>query len=809
MAGWLQDLRSALRQLGSNPGFTTTAVLMLGLGICANSTAFSWMDGTMLHPVPGARETSRLVTVMRGTWSNSPSPPLSYPDYRDLRERNRTLSGLLAYNHDWITLTGGATPQRIYLSNVSGNYFDVLGVRPFLGRFFRIDEEARPGGAFEVVLGYSLWRTRFGADPGIVGKSIAIARYPVTVIGVAPEGFVGCMPGIREDAWAPLDPLGNNSSIQRREAAWLNVVGRLKPGVSRASATQDLDVLMRRLVAEYPDAHAGVNTITLDPLWRSPFGANVYMAATLPFLLAIAGAVLLLTCANVATLALVRFVSRRREIAIRQALGAGRVALMRQMVLEGQIISAGGGVLAIALTLWTSKVLGGIVPPNASPLLLNGMVDANVIGAVLLLGGVASAICGALPAWQSSQVSPAEVLKEEAASVAAGSSNRRLLSGLVVAQVALSLALLVCAGLFLQTLARARSADPGFDQTHVVTASVDLQSSGYTESDIAIFRRKLLSAAQNLAGAQTASLTDWLPFNFQRKTVDAYPEGYVPQQHESDEVRHAEVSEGYFATLGIPIVEGRAFTPADQENAPPVAIVDETAAHHYWPGKDAVGQRLRIWGEWCTVVGVAKNSKHQSVGEGTEPMVYLSFFQRGESETIVQVRSVHDPRATMAALVEAVHEVNPRLMVYDVRPLRETTRLSTLFEETQSLFATAFALLALVLAASGIYGVVAYRTELRTHEIGIRMALGASRGDVLRLIVTQGLRLVTAGLALGIVLALALTRYLSSQLYGVSATDPVTIMGVTVLLGALAALACWLPATRALRMDPVAAMRVL
>ena len=809
MAGWLQDVRCAVRQLARNPEFTTAAVVMLGLGICANSTAFSWIEGTMLHPVPGARDTSRLVTVMRGGWNNSPSPPLSYPDYRDLRATNRTMSGLLAYNHDWITLTGGATPQRIYVARVSGNYFDVLGIRPWVGRFFRTDEEARPGGMPGVVLGYSLWRTRFGGDDAIVGRSIEIAQHPVTVIGVAPEGFRGCMPGIREDAWVPLDPLGNDGVIQRREYAWLNVMGRLRPGVDRASGTQDLEVLMQRLVAEYPEAHAGVNTITLDPLWRSPFGANVYMAATLPFLLPIAGVVLLLTCANVATLALVRFVARRRDTAIRDALGAGRARMMRQMVLEGLLVSLGGGVAAIVLTLWTSGILGKIVPPNASPIAVGGAVDRNVMAAVLLLAAVSSALCGLLPAWQSSQVTLAEVLKEEAGSVSTATSNRRLLSGLVVVQVALSLALLVCAGLFGRTLEKSRHADPGFDQAQVVTASVDLRSSGYADSDIVGIEQKLLTAAENLPGVQSASLTDWLPFNYVHKTIDAYPEGYTPQLHESQEVRRAEVSEGYFATMRIPIVEGRAFTRADNENALPVAVVDETAAAHYWPQKDAIGQRLRIWGHWFTVVGVAKNSKHQRVSEALEPMVYLSYFQSHEPETILQVRSLHEPRVTMAELVDAVHQVNPRLAVFDVRSLRETTQLSTLFEKTQTLFASTFALLALVLAGAGIYGVVSYRTQLRIHEIGIRMALGASRGNVLRLIVLQGLRLVTAGLALGIVLALALTRYLSSQLYGVSATDPVTIMGVTVLLGALAALACWLPATRALRMDPVAAMHVL
>ncbi len=809
MAGLLLDLRSALRQLRRSPGFTATAVLLLGLGICANSTAFSWIDGTLLNPVPGARDASRLVTIMRGVWSNSPSPPFSYPDYRDLRNANHSLSGVLAYNHDWLTLTSGDTPQRIYVSNDSDNYFSVLGIRPLLGRFFFAGEEAQAGGTPEVVLSAALWRTRYHSDPVIVGKSIQIARHPVTVIGVAPPGFLGAMPGIREDAWIPLDPLGGNDRIQDRGAAWLNVMGRLRPGISRQRATQELQILMQRLVAEYPADHPGVNTITLDPLWRSPFGANVYLAAFLPILLAIAGVVLLLTCANVATLALVRFVGRRREIGIRHALGARSGALMRQMVLEGLFISLGGGLLAIALTAWTSRILSGIVPPSSNPIVLGGSVDAPVISAILLLTFAATLLCGALPAWRSSRIAPAEVLREEAASHSAGTSNRRLLSGLVAAQIALSLALLVAAGLLLRTLHNTRAASPGFDASHVVTASVDLRTAGYSDSQVIAFQQKLLTAARSLPRAQSASLTDWLPFSYTRKTADAWPEGYVPQWHESGEVRHADVSAGYFATMNIPILEGRAFTDNDDGNAPFVLIVDETAAHHYWPGQNPVGRRLRIWGHWFTVVGVARNSAHQRIGESAEPMVYMSFFQVEDPETILQVRTLHDPGLLVPALENAVHQVNPRLIVFDVRPLSESIRISGTFEQIATAFAAVFAFLALILAASGIYGVVAYRTQLRTHEIGIRMALGASRGDVLRLIVFQGLRLTALGLAAGIVLSLALTRYLSSMLYGVNATDPLTLIAVTALLALISALACYLPALRATHVDPASAIREL
>ncbi len=807
MAGLLQDVRYALRQLRKSPGFAITAVLMLGLGICANSTIFSWIDGTMLHPIPGARKTGELVTVMRGTPSTSPAPPFSYPDYRDLRDRNHSFTGMIAYHHDWLALTGGATPERIYVANTSANFFDVLGIKPFMGRFFLPEEESRQGGVPYIVLSYALWQTRFNADPDIIGKSVELAQRPLTVIGVAPEGFINNMPGARQDAWIPLDPGDNDARMGQRGNSLLNVMGRLRPGVSRQRATDDLATLVHQIVAEYPNEHLGVNTITLDPLWRSPFGANVFLAASLPILLSIAGVVLLLTCANVATLALVRFVSRRREIAIRQSLGGGRVQLMRQMILEGLIVSFGAGALAILLTTWSAKTLALFIPPNAIPIALNGTVDHSVILGVLLLAVLASAICGALPAWRSSRVSPAEVLKDKAASISSGAHNRHLLSGLVVAQIALSLALLVASGLFLRTLRNMSDTNPGFEQAHVLTASVGLGIAGYPPDERNRIQHKILERVSALPGVKVASLTDWLPLSFNGRSGSAYPEGYVPQLHESGEVRRADVTAGYFDTMGMAIVAGRDFTQDDNETAPRVVIVDQTAANHYWLGQNPLGRRLNIWGRLYTVVGVVKNTKHQFINERPEPMIFLSFFQNSD-ETTVQLRTQGDPNSLAPAVEEAIHQVDARLPVFDVRSLRDITQISNTFAVMESTFAMIFAMLALVLAATGIYGVIAYRTQLRTHEIGIRVALGASRSDVLRLVLYQGLRLTALGLGLGLGLSLALTRFLRGLLYGVSATDPLTVASVTLLLLAIAVLACYLPALKAMRVDPVAAMRV-
>lgn len=812
MFGLILDMRYALRQLRKSPGFTVAAVLMLALGICANGTVFSWINSTMLHPVPAASHTGNLVSLMRGERSNSPSPPFSYLDYRDLRDSNHTFTGILAYHADWVSLTGGDAPTRVYGANVSSSYFDVLGVKPLMGRFFLPAEESPQGGPLYAVIGYTLWQTRFAADPAIVGKSVEINRYPFTIIGVAPKGFIGCMPGIRADLWTPLSmnvgPGSTDWTMQHRENAWLNATGRLRPGVDRQRATQDLQLLMRQLVAQYPDEHKGVNTLSLDPLWRSPFGANGYLASSLPFLLAIAGLVLLLTCANVATLMLVRFVSRRREIAVRQALGSNRLQLMRQMIMEGLLLSLGAGALAVLLTSWSSKTLVRFIPLNSNPIAINGYLDGNVIAAIMILAILSSILCGAFPAWRSSRVSPAEVLKEEAGSVSSGVHNQVLLSSLVVAQIALSLTLLVTAGLFFRTLEKTSKADPGFDRSHVLLASLDLGPAGYSSADAKAFQRQLLSKLEVLPGVTSAALADWVPLSLSSGTVHAYPEGYVPKPNESVEFRRASVTPQYFETMKIPLEQGRAFTPQDGKEAPKVVIVDQSMANRFWPGQYPLGKRMQIYGTLFQVVGVARNTKHAWINESPEPLIYFSYMQTSGPQTIMHLRTAGDPQLAAPAVEQAVHQLNAKLPVFDVFTLEQSSQAASMFVIIETTFAGAFAILALVLAASGIYGVIAYRTQLRTHEIGIRIALGASRSNIMRMVLHQGLRLTIIGIALGLTMSILLTHFLRGLLYGVTAMDPLTVLSVTALLSLIAVASCYLPALKAMRIEPVTAMRL-
>ena len=482
---------------------------------------------------------------------------------------------------------------------------------------------------------------------------------------------------------------------------------------------------------------------------------------------------------------------------------------MRQMALEGLVLSIGAGTVALLLTMWTAKSFARFIPPSANPIAVNGLVDPWVFITIVVLAVVASVLCGAFPAWRSAQVPAVEALKEESANLSAGSHNRRLLSALVVAQVAISLSLLVSSGLFLQSLRNLSDGNPGFEQDHVLTASVGLNIAGYSDEEADVIRHRILDRVAALPGVTVASLTDWVPMSFTRKTRDAYPEGYVPRPHESLEVRRADVTPRYFETLGIPMIEGRDFTQNDSENAPRVLIVDETAAHRYWPGQDPLGKKLSIWGHPFIVVGEVKNSKHQFMNERPEPMVYMSYFQESDNETIVQVKTEGNPVDLASAVERTIHEIDGQLPVFDVRSMRETTQMARIFAVMQSTFAGMFAVIALILAATGIYGVVAYRTQLRTHEIGVRMALGAPRANVLRLVLLQGLWPTLIGLVLGLALSFGLTRFIAGLLYGISANDPMTVIGVVVLLGAISLLACYLPAHRAMRANPVASIREL
>ena len=808
----IRDVRYALRMLAKSPGFAIVAVLTLALGIAANSTIFSWISATLLNPIPGLTHTSNLVSVMRGERSDHPSPPFSYLDYQDLRDRNQSFAGLLAYHDDFMSLTGAGKPERIYGALTSANYFDLLGVPLILGRGFLSAEERRGFGAPVAVISYALWQTHFGQDPLVIGKTIQINQHPYTIIGVTTREFHGCKTGLRTDVWIPLmmdQPVWGSNRPDDRGNFWLQVLGKLRPGVTDNQAKAELNLLMQQIVERYPEAHSGSpNQITLDPLWRSPFGVNVYLSKMLPMLLGLAAALLLLACANVGNLLLVRSVARRREIAIRLSIGATRGQLVRQLLIESLVLGLAGGVVAVLITVWTARSLAVLFPPTTLPLTHDAHVDVRVLLATTTVSIITALIFGILPAMRSTSVPLQAVLKEEAGSVSVGLHKSRLSSSLVVAQIALSLLLLVCAGLFTRSLQRAQQADAGFDPEHVLLASYELSPAGYSRAGGVAFDRQVLAKLAGLPGVEAVTLADFSPLSFSIHSDFVELEGYVPQPSESMEISRASVGPDYFHTLRTSLISGRDFTDADTEGSQRVAIVNQALADRYWPGQDAIGKRVND-GEWFTVVGLARNAKYRLLTYPSEPVVYLPMYESYYStqDTTIHLRVSGDPQ-TMAFPVErAVHELNPDLPLFDVHPLTVTMRLGSIFQRVAATFASSFGLLALLLAAVGIYGVVAYSTRQRTREIGIRMALGADKRQIFTLVLRQGFRLVLMGLAAGTVLSLVLTRFLTSQLYGVSAMDPLTFATVAALLSAVTLAACYIPARRATRIEPTIALR--
>jgi predicted permease len=806
----LRDLIYALRQLRKNPGFTALAVGTLALGIAANLTIFSWINSTLLDPIPGIAHTSDMVTIMRGERSEHPTPPFSYLDYVDIRDNSSTFSGLLAYHDDYMSITGSGQPERIYGALTTANYFEVLGVRPVLGRTLLPTLKDERTGAAEAVLNYDLWQNRYAGDPSIVGKTIQINLHPYTIVGVAPKGFHGCKSGLRADVWIPLGmdtEIWGSNRINDRGRSWLQVLGKLRPGVRQFQAVGELNVLMERIAARFPDKHRGDNNISTDPLWRSPFGANVYLYGTLPILLALAAVLLLLACANVANLLLVRSVARRREMAIRMSMGAGRWRIVSQLLVENLIIALAGGSLALVITMWTARTLSYFLPATTLPLALNGRVDGAVLLITLLVSVLTAAISGIVPAMRASCLSPVSVLKDEALSTSGGLSKSRLTGGLVVAQIALSLLLLTCAGLFVRSLQNAQNSDPGFDANNVLLTSFDLDPMGYTDAQAVEFDRQLLARVKQLPGVQSATLADFSPLSFTIHSDGVMPEGYVPRLHESVEADRGLVGPGYLATLRTPLIAGRDISSQDNASTEPVAIVNKALVDRYWPGQNAIGKRIQVSGRWCTVVGVAANGKYRRMIYDPAPLVLLPLMQRFEGVQTLHVRTNGAPLALASSIDRTVHDLNPDLPLFNVTTLSANMRIGNVFERIAVAFAGTFGLLALILSAVGIYGVVAYTTRQRTHEIGIRMALGAAQGDVFRQVLGQGLRLALLGLGVGLAASLVFTRFLRGMLFGVGAVDGPTFVSVVAVLLAAALAACFVPARRAASIEPTQALR--
>ncbi|HKS80250.1 MAG TPA: ABC transporter permease [Candidatus Acidoferrales bacterium] len=801
-----QDLRFGLRTLKKSPAFTFIAMLTLALGIGANSTIFSWISSTLLNPIPGARDAHQLVSVAKGEVDD-----FSYLDYRDLREESRSFTGLAASKMIPLDLSGTGHPVRIWGQLVSANFFEVLGVHPVLGRGFLPEDDTKPNGAPYAVISYRLWQTRFAGSESAVGRTLSLNKHPYTIVGVTDRFFQGSDTGLRADLWLPMmmapELMSDPQRVQSRSEGWLELTGRLKPGVTAEQAQEELSLRMRRIVGQFPNAHQGNNDVIAAPLWRAPYGANSRLSVLLPPLLAISAIVLLLACANVANLLLVRSLGRRREIAVRMSLGASRWRLARLMLMESLLLALGGGGSAILIASWTSGTFSNFIPPSDLPIALNMRVDRAVFLGTLAISFFACLIAGALPAFRSSALAPVDVLKEDAGSISGGLHKARLTRGLVVAQIALSLSLLVSAGLFIRSIRRAQLFNPGFNASQVLLESFDLLPEGYAAAEGQAFDRELLAKLEATPGVETVSLSDWAPLSFSFSTTTLDPAGYLPQPHESMDVLVANIAPNYFRTMQVPLLEGRDFTLQDKPDTQRVAIVNQALAQRYWPHENALGRRIHAYHDWYTIVGISQSTDALKLGEAPRPFLYLPLFQEYSHREIIHARVAGDPLGFAATAERIVHELNADLPVYDVTSLAQQVQLSSIGFRVAGTFVGAFGLLALILAAVGIYGVISYSTRQRTREIGIRMALGAQADDVLRLVLSGGLRMTVLGLAIGLGVSVGLARYLRMLLFGVGATDPLAYTTVIVLLFVVAAAACYFPARRASRVSPLEALR--
>ena len=812
MSAFIQDVKYALRVLIKAPGYAVITILTLALGIGANTTIFSWINGSLLNPVPGIANQGEVVALSLSPDASNPFP-FTYPDFEALRNGQQSFVGLTSVNVAPMSLTGTAKPKRLWGMITSANYFDVLGVHPILGRTFSADEDATPGGAPVAVISYRLWQTQFAGRRDVVGQTMDLNEHRYTVIGVTPAVFQGSQTGVRADLFVPmmmqsmLMPQGD--LIHDHHYFFLFVLGRLKPGVTLQQAQEEMTLRLKPEVTAYPEEHRGHDQVTAYPLWKSPFGANLFFSTLLPMLMAISGFVLLLACANVANLMLVRNIARRREMAVRMSLGASRWRLVRQLLVESIVLALAGGAIAMLMTIWTSGSMARFVPKMDFPFYLSIEADRTVLAAAFVFSLITGIVFGILPALRASSDAPGGVLKEVSHGVAGGFRQARLTSALAVAQVSLSLLLLVCAGLFIRSFVNAQQIDPGFNSHNILMASYDLFGAGYAEPRGIQFDRQLLARLETLPGVQSVMLANRTPLAFGGGSTSVKPEGFVPPPNVSMETQVAIVSPKYFATLQLPLEQGRDFTDQDGKEGQRVIIVNQTFADRYWPGQEPIGKQVvsDLTNESFTVVGIARNAKYNQLNEAPIPFVYLPLYQVYRAGMTVNARVSGDPLRFAKSVEQALHELDPDVVVYDVTTLDLRRQLATIGVRIGGTFVGAFGLLALVLAAIGVYGVTSYTTNQRTHEIGIRLALGASRTDVLRMIVGRGILLTVVGLVIGLGLSFGVTRFLGSLLLGVSSTDALTFVGVGLLLGAVVLVACVIPARRAMRVDPNQALR--
>ena len=807
-----QDLRFGLRILRRTPGFSILAILCLTLGIGANAAVFSWIEGILFRPYPAVAHQERLLALAGTARGETGATSLSWPDFLDLQRSCTLFDSFFVSKITGTTLSIGDRAEVTTGSIVSANYFDAIGVHPILGRGFAPGEDSGQSAHPVAVISYQLWQRRFKGDPLIVGKTQRLNGVYHTIIGVAPEGFFGTFVGWAMQFWVPasMEEIFESGGykLEDRGARWIEAFARLKPGVTRQQAQQQISAVAQRLEADYPETNRG-RGIRLWPLWQTPFNNAHTLLPTLEIMLAVVVFVLLIACANVGNLLLVRSFARRHEMTVRLAIGAGRGRLLRQLLTEGLILSAFGAAGGLLVAHWCRHALVLLFPARGGVAMhLPGEIDWRVLALSAGVCLIATLLVSLVPAIQTGKLDIAGSLKADCAGVVGGHARAWVRSGLVVLQVSLSFVLLVGTGLLLHSLQKIRNTSPGFSTHDVLNTGVNLVAAGYDAQSARNFQDDLLDRVKALPGVESAAFARMAPLSFGSYSEALISvDGYQPPLEEQPTVEYNEVGPDYFVTMGIPVMSGREFTRADDEKAALVAVVNETMAAQYWPGRNPIGERLQVKSRWMQVVGIAKDSKYESVRETPKPFFYVPLRQNFSRGVGLYMRTPLSSQTMASALVREVHAIDPNLALYEVITLREQLDRSTSPQLVAVSLVGVLGVLALLLAAIGLYGVMSYAVSQSTRELGLRMALGANPSDLLRRVLSRGLALTAGGVLLGTAVALSLTRLMGNLLYNVSPREPLVFAAALAVMSFASLAACFLPAWRATRTDPARALR--
>ena len=810
----LQDLRFALRMMFKSPGFSLAAVLSLALGIGASTMAFGWVESVLLHPLEGVAEGNRIVSIETVTPSGT-TIDSSYLDYQDFAQQANAFSGMALFKERAVALGDDRRSDRAWIYMVTGNYFEVLGVHPLAGRFFTKEEqEVKAGAHAVVVLSAAEWKSRFGGDRNAVGKTLRLNRQTFTIVGVAPEDFPGTIVGLSFDAYVPVSMLpvltGGNNWLEDRNDRPFHILGRLKAGVPVAEARAEVQGIAARLEKAYPDSNRGLSA-TAVPVREARYGVQTLFARIAPVLLGAGVVILLIVCANLANLLLARATTRGKEVAVRLALGAGRLRLFRQVLTESVLLALVGGGLGLFCTYLLGDPLRMLMPVTGLPIASLMRVDAPVMAFCFALCVGAGVLFGLAPGVNALRRDVRESLKESGRGATEGRGARRVRGALVVSEVALAAVALVGAGLFARSFENVSRVDPGFDPRQVLLFGLKLSFTQQEIPQAQSYFERVRTEVSRLPGVESVSLAENVLLGFDMGSWENVEvEGYVPQPNENTKIYRNIVSPGYFQSLRIPLVEGRDFTDADDSPKDYVAVVNQAFAEHFLPGQEPLGRYFTVWGDRKTrIIGVVKNSDYHKVGQAAEPYFFVDLrqFYFSDSDVALQVRAAGAPEALLAAVRAKLQAIDPRVGAFAGIPMTEYTAAGTYVQRSAALVLGMLGALALALAALGLYGVLAYSISRRTHEIGVRVTLGAQQVEILRLVVREGMALVAAGLVLGTAAGFAVSRLVASSLFGVRSGDPATMGGMVLLLTLVTLAACWLPARRAARTDPMVALR--